>query len=151
MTTGFCRAAGPRTVWCQSGTCARRDAVLQDRELPSGPAAFDVRNPATDAVIASLPDATPPEALEAVARADPAGGDWADTPRQRADLLRGSYDLLIQHAEEIALLITREMGKPLAAARRGRLRQRLRAWDAEEAVCVRGATCGTSPLAAPLC
>lgn len=50
---------------------------------------FDVRNPATDEVIARLPDAGPDDALKAVARADDAGRDWAaTTPRQRADIVR---------------------------------------------------------------
>ncbi|MEV0288878.1 NAD-dependent succinate-semialdehyde dehydrogenase [Kribbella sp. NPDC050820] len=94
------------------------DRVLRDLELPTGPVEFDVRNPATDEVIAKLPDAEPAEALEAIAGADEAGRDWAVTsPRQRADTLRRWYDLLLEHAEDIALLITREMGKPLAESR----------------------------------
>jgi succinate-semialdehyde dehydrogenase/glutarate-semialdehyde dehydrogenase len=94
------------------------DAVLHDLQLPSGPIKFDVHNPATGEVIATVPDVGPVEALRAVARADAAGREWAATsPRQRADTLRRWYDLLVLHAEKIALLITRVMGKPLAESR----------------------------------
>lgn len=91
------------------------DVVLRDLPLPAGPFRFDVRDPASNEVIARVPDASPAEALESVARADHAGRDWAaTTPRQRADVLRRWYDLLVEHGEQIALLITREMGKPFA-------------------------------------
>ena len=50
--------------------------------------------------------------------ADSAGRQWANrTPRHRADILRRWYDLIVEKAEDIALLITREMGKPLAESR----------------------------------
>jgi succinate-semialdehyde dehydrogenase/glutarate-semialdehyde dehydrogenase len=97
---------------------AAADKVVRDLQLPSGPRQFEVLNPATGDVIAALPDADPADALHAVSSADAAGRDWAArTPRQRADILRHWYDLLIQHADDIALLITREMGKPLAESR----------------------------------
>ena len=94
------------------------DIVLKGLQLPTGPETFDVHNPATGAVIAGLPDTGPDAALDAVARADRAGREWAaTTPRQRADVLRRWYDLLIEHADAIALLVTLEMGKPLAESR----------------------------------
>ncbi|TGN65162.1 NAD-dependent succinate-semialdehyde dehydrogenase [Nocardioides eburneiflavus] len=94
------------------------DAVLRSLSLPPGTDRFDVLNPADDRVIATLPETGPTAALEAVALADEAGRDWAaTTPRVRADILRRWYDLLVENAEDIALLITREMGKPLAEAR----------------------------------
>ncbi|MFD9667972.1 NAD-dependent succinate-semialdehyde dehydrogenase [Rhodococcus sp. NPDC059968] len=94
------------------------DAVVRNLQLPSGPRRFDVLNPATGDVVAAVPDADPAEALDAVTLAEAAGRDWAArTPRHRADILRRWYDLIVEHAEDIALLITREMGKPLAEAR----------------------------------
>lgn len=79
---------------------------------------FDVTDPATDEVIATIADSNPDVALEAVAVAYEAGSAWARTSaRRRSDVLRDAYDLMVARAEDIALLITREMGKPLAEAR----------------------------------
>ncbi len=119
MTTDLATGPHRRELAVANPERARAaDAVLRDLPLPTGPARFDVRNPANNEVIASVPDAGPAEALEAVARAEEAGRDWAaTTPRHRATILRRWYDLLVEHAEDIALLITREMGKPLAESR----------------------------------
>jgi succinate-semialdehyde dehydrogenase/glutarate-semialdehyde dehydrogenase len=79
---------------------------------------FVVTDPATDETIATITDANTAVALEAVTVAYEAGREWAQTSaRQRSDALRRSYDLMIKRAEDIALLITREMGKPLVEAR----------------------------------
>ncbi|WP_197709806.1 aldehyde dehydrogenase family protein [Streptomyces chartreusis] len=79
---------------------------------------FDVHDPATGQTIARVPDFDVQQALAAVARADEAGRSWAaTTTRHRADILRTWYELMLSNAEMIALLITREMGKPLAEAR----------------------------------
>ena len=89
--------------------------VIAGQGISSG---FDVCDPATGSVIATLADQSAQDALVAVERATRAGELWARTStRQRADLLREWYDLLIANAERIAVLITREMGKPLAEAR----------------------------------
>lgn len=93
------------------------DAVVANLQLPRGGRQFGVFNPASGEVLATVPDADPDEAVEAVRLADTAGREWTGrSPRQRADILRRWYDLLIEHAENIAMLITREMGKPLAEA-----------------------------------
>jgi succinate-semialdehyde dehydrogenase/glutarate-semialdehyde dehydrogenase len=82
------------------------------------PKAIPVRNPHDGSVVGYVPDLDADHALEAVSRADAAGRGWAATaPRQRADVLRRWYDLLIDNADDIALLITLEMGKTLADAR----------------------------------
>lgn len=82
--------------------------------LPS----FAVSDPATDEVIAIVDDSNVAGALEAVAVAYEAGRAWAQTSaRHRSDVLRNAYDLMVERAEDFALLITREMGKPLAEAR----------------------------------
>ena len=94
------------------------DAIVHGLSLPEGAPGFEVLDPATDQRIATLPDDDPDTALEAVARAHEAGRAWAaTTPRHRADVLRRWFDLLVAHADDIALLITREMGKPLAESR----------------------------------
>ena len=87
-----------------------------DRSRASG--AVEVQDPATGLVIAEVPDTGIESALAAIASAHQAGRGWTETtPRVRADVLRRWYDLLIENADDIALLITREMGKPLAEAR----------------------------------
>ncbi len=80
--------------------------------------AIPVLDPHDDSVIGCVPDLGAEQALEAVARADAAGRDWAaTTPRHRADVLNRWYTLLIDNAEDVALLIALEMGKTLADAR----------------------------------
>ncbi|MDX1888035.1 NAD-dependent succinate-semialdehyde dehydrogenase [Mycolicibacterium sp. 050158] len=97
---------------------AAADAVVAALSLAKGARNADVFNPATGDLVAAVPDMDVDGALRAVAEADEAGREWAArTPRERADVLRRWYDLLIEHADELALLITREMGKPLAESR----------------------------------
>ena len=99
-------------------------------------ATFAVGDPATDQVLAEVADASPEDGDAALAAAHAAQGDWERTPpRQRAQLLRDLFDAVIEHTEELALLITLEMGKSLAEAR-GEVAyggEFLR-WYAEEAV-----------------
>ncbi len=81
-------------------------------------ATFEVHDPATGAVLGQVADAGPVDgmaALDAAAAAQPA---WAATaPRERAELLRRAFDAVHERREELAALITAEMGKPLAQAR----------------------------------
>lgn len=86
---------------------------------PSGSGAtFDVHDPATGEVLASIADATPEDGAAALDAAVDAAADWAATPaRERADILRRTFDTLTARREDFALLMTLEMGKPLAEAR----------------------------------
>ena len=109
-------------------------------------ATFDVRDPATGDVVAQVADAGPADGLRALDAAVEAGPAWAATaPRERADVLRRAFDLVIEHADDLALLMTVEMGKPLAESR-GEVTygaEFLR-WFSEEAVRVAGRY-GTNP------
>ncbi|WP_424936402.1 MULTISPECIES: NAD-dependent succinate-semialdehyde dehydrogenase [Bacteria] len=79
---------------------------------------FDVQDPATGAVIRTIADATPEDGLRALDAAVAAQDAWAATPpRTRSDILRRAFDLVQAHKEDLALLMTLEMGKPLAEAR----------------------------------
>ena len=78
----------------------------------------DVEDPSTGEVIASVADAAPAHGIEALDAAVAASADWAATdPRERGEILRKAFELLIERSEDIALLMTLEMGKPLAEAR----------------------------------
>ncbi|MEL4359291.1 MULTISPECIES: NAD-dependent succinate-semialdehyde dehydrogenase [unclassified Luteococcus] len=84
----------------------------------SGGASFDVRNPATRQVLTQVADATPEDGLAALTAAHRAQADWArTTPRERSELLRRAYELIIERTELFATLMTLEMGKTLAEAR----------------------------------
>jgi succinate-semialdehyde dehydrogenase/glutarate-semialdehyde dehydrogenase len=79
---------------------------------------FDVIDKATGDVIGRVPDLGAQEARDAVAAADAAFGPWSRIlAKDRARLLRRWFDLIVAHADELALLLTREQGKPLAEAR----------------------------------
>ncbi len=77
-----------------------------------------VYDPATGEVVKEIADASPADGMAALAAADAAFPSWSRTPaRERAELLRRAFDLLQERKEEFALLMTIEMGKPLAEAR----------------------------------
>jgi succinate-semialdehyde dehydrogenase/glutarate-semialdehyde dehydrogenase len=77
-----------------------------------------VEDPATGNIIAEVADASPEQGIEALDAAVAAAADWAATdPRARAEILRTAFELLVERSEDIALLMTLEMGKPLAEAR----------------------------------
>ena len=78
----------------------------------------DVEDPSTGKIIATVADASPAQGIEALDAAVAAAEDWAATdPRARGEILRKAFELLTERAEDIALLMTLEMGKPLAEAR----------------------------------
>jgi succinate-semialdehyde dehydrogenase/glutarate-semialdehyde dehydrogenase len=87
------------------------------RPAESG-ATFTVEDPATGRVLAEVADATPADGMRALDAAAKAQSSWAAVPpRERSDILRRAYDLLLERKEDLALLMTLEMGKPLAEAR----------------------------------
>lgn len=77
-----------------------------------------VNDPATGEVIREIADGTVDDGIAAMDAAADAFPSWAATPaRERAEILRRAFDLLQERKEDIALLMTLEMGKPLAEAR----------------------------------
>ncbi|WP_454754330.1 aldehyde dehydrogenase family protein [Cupriavidus necator] len=81
-------------------------------------AGFDVLNPATERVIAAAPDAPPAQLDEAVASARRAAPAWAGLPLQARQLYVVRIgETITTNLEELAHLLTREQGKPLAQAR----------------------------------
>ena len=79
---------------------------------------FDVINPATGEVLASLPDMGAAETTAAIDAAYAAQVAWAARPaKERAVILRKWFDLMVANADELAAILTAEMGKPLPEAR----------------------------------
>ncbi len=79
---------------------------------------FDVINPATGEVLASLPDMGAAETTAAIDAAYAAQAAWAARPaKERSAILRKWFDLMIANADELAAILTAEMGKPLPEAR----------------------------------
>jgi succinate-semialdehyde dehydrogenase/glutarate-semialdehyde dehydrogenase len=99
-----------------------------------------VHDPADGSVIAEVADAGVDDALAAVEAAAAAGPAWARTaPRERAEIVRRGFELMRDAQEEIALTITREMGKPLAEARgEAAYAAEFLRWYSEEAVRLEG-------------
>jgi len=79
---------------------------------------FDVTNPANREVIATLPDMNRTETARAIDAANKAQKEWAKkTGKERAAVLRKLYDLMVANADDLAAILTIEMGKPLAEAK----------------------------------
>ncbi len=77
-----------------------------------------VTNPATGAVIAEVPRMGGAETWRAIAAAEAAQKSWKTlTAQARAIILKRWFDLIIQHREDLAQILTAEQGKPLAEAR----------------------------------
>ncbi|MDN5769474.1 MAG: NAD-dependent succinate-semialdehyde dehydrogenase [Microlunatus sp.] len=137
-------------------TSSTRDAVLD--AVPDGlliggtwrPAAtgktLDVADPATGDVLKSIADADADDAMAALDAAVEAADDWAKTPaRERGELLRRTFELVREHADEMALLMTLEMGKPLKeSAGEVTYGGEFLRWFSEEAVRITGRY-GTNP------
>jgi len=106
----------------------------------SSSATFSVEDPATGAPLCEVADGTPEDGVAALAAADAAQASWAaHPPRERGEILRRAYETLLRRADELALLMTLEMGKAVAESRAEILYAAdfLR-WFAEEAVRVDG-------------
>ncbi|MCA0964057.1 NAD-dependent succinate-semialdehyde dehydrogenase [Salipiger bermudensis] len=77
-----------------------------------------VSNPATGGVLGHMPDCTAEETTQAIAAAEAAMVDWKKkTHAERADLLMAWYQLMLDHADDLALILTAEQGKPVAEAK----------------------------------
>ena len=79
---------------------------------------FSVLNPATLEVITDLPDLGEEEARFAIAAAYKAQGMWSSkTGKERAEVLQKFFKLMCDNADDLAKILTAEMGKPIAEAR----------------------------------
>jgi succinate-semialdehyde dehydrogenase/glutarate-semialdehyde dehydrogenase len=77
-----------------------------------------VEDPSTGKTLLTIANATAEDGLAALTAADNVQASWAKTsPRERAEILRRTFEIVRDRAEEFAMLISLEMGKPLAEAR----------------------------------
>jgi succinate-semialdehyde dehydrogenase/glutarate-semialdehyde dehydrogenase len=109
------------------------------REAASG-ARIEVIDPADGSVLTDVADASTEEAVEALDAAVAAQADWARTPpRERGEILRRAFDLLTERADDVAHLMSLEMGKPVAEAK-GEVAygSEFFRWYSEEAVRIHG-------------
>ena len=87
-------------------------------EWISGTDTTEVTNPATGEVIGHVPKLGQAEATQAIADANAAWPAWRKkTAKERATILKKWFDLMIANADDLALIMTSEQGKPLAEAR----------------------------------
>ena len=103
---------------------------------------FEVCNPATGELIADVPRMAAGETRRAIEAAEQAWNPWRAQPAKiRAGILRRWYELMIEHANDLALIMTAEQGKPLAEAK-GEIHYAASflEWFAEEAKRVYGDT-----------
>jgi succinate-semialdehyde dehydrogenase/glutarate-semialdehyde dehydrogenase len=99
-----------------------------------------VEDPSTGEVLCEVADATVEDGFAALEAAAAAQADWAATsPRERSEILRRGYELLLERADDLALLMTLEMGKPVAEAK-GEITYAAEffRWFSEEAVRIDG-------------
>ena len=84
----------------------------------TGGATFEVEDPATEQPLCAIANGTPADATFALTAAVDVQSDWAATPpRERGEILRRTFALMNERADDLALLMTLEMGKPLAEAK----------------------------------
>lgn len=121
----------------------RQQALVGGRWIPAASGnSVDVIDPATQAVIGTVPDMGAAETRAAIEAAQAAHGPWKKkTHAERAALLEAWHALMIDHIEDLALILTTEQGKPLDEAR-GEIRYGASfvKWFAEEARRIGGHT-----------
>ena len=105
-------------------------------------ATFDVFNPSTGELLATLPDMGIEEAHGAIEAAAEAQVLWAAKPaKDRSAVLRRWHDLIVEHVDDLAAILTAEMGKPIAESKGEVLHAAAYVeWYAEEAKRIYGET-----------
>ncbi|MFS8148229.1 NAD-dependent succinate-semialdehyde dehydrogenase [Rhizobium sp. BR 249] len=121
----------------------RQQALIGGKWIPAASGnSVDVIDPATQAIIGTVPDMGAAETRAAIEAAEAAYGPWKKrTHAERAALLEAWHALMIEHIEDLALILTTEQGKPLDEAR-GEIRYGASfvKWFAEEARRIGGHT-----------
>jgi succinate-semialdehyde dehydrogenase / glutarate-semialdehyde dehydrogenase len=95
-----------------------KDECYIDGRWVSGEATIDVTNPVNGEIICSVPKLGRSETARAIEAAEKAQKAWAARPaRERAKILRKWQDLMLEHQEDLAQIMTAEQGKPLVESR----------------------------------
>ena len=95
-----------------------REQAFIDGQWCDGPEVIDVHNPASGALLGTVPQLREEATTRAIAAAQGAFDGWRSrSARERATILRRWYELIVDNAEDLARLMTAEQGKPLNEAR----------------------------------
>ena len=123
-------------------------SYINGKWLNQGDKTFEVHNPADGSLVKTVVDATDNDLKNAIAAAKAALPAWsAKTAKERANILRKWYNLIMENQEDLAHIMTMEQGKPLSESR-GEIAYGANyvEWFAEEAKRVYGDTIpGPSP------
>ena len=92
--------------------------LIDGKWKPAAGGTFPVEDPSTGRTLAEVANGDSSDALEALTAAQAAQEGWAATPpRERGEILRRAFEALTERADELAILMTLEMGKPVAESR----------------------------------
>jgi succinate-semialdehyde dehydrogenase / glutarate-semialdehyde dehydrogenase len=105
-----------------------------------GTGTLGVEDPSTGETLIEVADAQPGDAMAALEAAAKAQGEWAQSaPRDRGEILRGAYEAIVAQADDLALLMTLEMGKSVAESKAEiSYAAEFFRWFSEEAVRIHG-------------
>ena len=106
----------------------------------SGGARLGVEDPATGEILIEVADGTPEDAMAALGAAAEKQAEWATSaPRDRGEILRRAYEAIVEQTDELAVLMTLEMGKSVAESRSEIVyAAEFFRWFSEEAVRIHG-------------
>jgi succinate-semialdehyde dehydrogenase / glutarate-semialdehyde dehydrogenase len=106
----------------------------------SGGATLIVEDPSTSEPLCEIADGTPEDAMAALGAAEEAQAEWSKhPPRERGEILRRAFEKIVERTDELALLMTLEMGKALAESKAEiAYAAEFFRWFSEEAVRIEG-------------
>lgn len=106
-----------RSLLSDKGLLATK-AYLAGEWVEGASGQFDVINPARGDVVAAVADVSREQLVETIGVANKAQKDWAArTAKERANILREWFNLMMAHADDLAIILTAEQGKPLAESK----------------------------------
>jgi succinate-semialdehyde dehydrogenase/glutarate-semialdehyde dehydrogenase len=105
------------TLTLKNPDLLRQAALVGDRWIDANGAGIAVTNPATGALLGHVPDLGAAQTQEAIDAAEIAQKAWAQrTAKERSDVLKRWFDLMMAHQGDLAAILTAEQGKPMPEA-----------------------------------